>query len=50
MNELKVKMNFKLGLTGSVGMGKTTVSNIFRENNIPVWSADSVVHQLYKKQ
>ena len=48
MNELKVKMNFKLGLTGSVGMGKTTVSNIFREHNIPVWSADSVVHQLYK--
>ena len=48
MNKFKPKRNFKLGLTGSIGMGKTTVSNIFKKNDIPVWSADTVVHELYE--
>ncbi len=39
---------FILGLTGSIGMGKTTVAKRFIEHNIPVLNADEVVHDLYK--
>ena len=35
-----------LGLTGSIGMGKTTVANLLRRLNIPVHDADAVVHRL----
>ena len=42
-------MAIKLGITGSIGMGKTTVSSIFRNNNIKVWDADFEVQTLYKK-
>ena len=41
---------FKIGITGSIGTGKTTIANIFALFNIPIFDADREIREILKRK